>query len=200
MLIQSRINVLDVGIGTVKLEKMIFIEKFVKDVLQISMKKVNKEVLSKIYLPIFILLLVFIDYYSKSLALLNLSYGQLNETFMPFIDFLLIYNSGIAFGMLDGKSIYVSYLLLILTISISTYLVWLIYNEQNPKKKIALTLITGGALGNILDRFNDGEVTDFIHLEILEFSLFVFNFADLFITIGAILIIYFEIIYKPKNE
>ena len=102
--------------------------------------------------------------------------------------------------MLDGKSIYVSYLLLILTISISTYLVWLIYNEQNPKKKIALTLITGGALGNILDRFNDGEVTDFIHLEILEFSLFVFNFADLFITIGAILIIYFEIIYKPKNE
>jgi signal peptidase II len=164
------------------------------------MKKVNKEVLSKIYLPIFILLLVFIDYYSKSLALLNLSYGQLNQTFMPFIDFLLIYNSGIAFGMLDGKSVYVSYLLLILTISISTYLIWLIYNEENPKKKIALSLITGGALGNILDRFNDGQVTDFLHLEILEFSLFVFNFADLFITIGAILIIYFEIIYKPKNE
>lgn len=194
------INVLDVGIGTVQLEKMIYTEKFVKDVLQISMKKVNKEVLSKIYLPIFILLLVFIDYYSKSLALLNLSYGQLNQTFMPFIDFLLIYNSGIAFGMLDGKSVYVSYLLLILTISISTYLIWLIYNEENPKKKIALSLITGGALGNILDRFNDGQVTDFLHLEILEFSLFVFNFADLFITIGAILIIYFEIIYKPKNE
>lgn len=194
------INVLDVGIGTVQLEKMIYTEKFVKDVLQISMKKVNKEVLSKIYLPIFILLLVFIDYYSKSLALLNLSYGQLNQTFMPFIDFLLIYNSGIAFGMLDGKSVYVSYLLLILTISISTYLIWLIYNEENPKKKIALSLITGGALGNILDRFNDGQVTDFLHLEILEFSFFVFNFADLFITIGAILIIYFEIIYKPKNE
>ena len=194
------INVLDVGIGTVQLEKMIYIEKFVKGVLQISMKKVNKEVLSKIYLPIFILLLVFIDYYSKSLALLNLSYGQLNQTFMPFIDFLLIYNSGIAFGMLDGKSVYVSYLLLILTISISTYLIWLIYNEENPKKKIALSLITGGALGNILDRFNDGQVTDFLHLEILEFSFFVFNFADLFITIGAILIIYFEIIYKPKNE
>ena len=194
------INVLDVGIGTVQLEKMIYTEKFVKDVLQISMKKVNKEVLSKIYLPIFILLLVFIDYYSKSLALLNLSYGQLNQTFMPFIDFLLIYNSGIAFGMLDGKSVYVSYLLLILTISISTYLIWLIYNEENPKKKIALSLITGGALGNILDRFNDGQVTDFLHLEILEFSFFVFNFADLFITIGAILIIYFEIVYKPKNE
>jgi signal peptidase II len=102
--------------------------------------------------------------------------------------------------MLDGKSIYVSYLLLILTISISIYLVWLIYNEENFKKKSALSFIAGGALGNILDRFNDGQVTDFLHLEILEFSFFVFNFADLFITVGAILIIYFEIIYKPKNE
>ena len=179
---------------------MIFIEKFVTDVLQISMKKVKKEVLSKLYLSVFISLLVFIDYYSKSLALFNLSYGQLNETFLPIIDFLLIYNSGIAFGMLDGKSIYVSYLLLILTISISIYLIWLIYNEVSLKKRIALSLITGGALGNILDRFTDGQVTDFLHLEILEFSLFVFNLADLFITIGAILIIYFEIIYKPKNE
>ena len=164
------------------------------------MKKVSKEVLSKINFTIFISLLVFVDYYSKSLALLNLSYGQLKETFFPFIDFLLIYNSGIAFGMLDGKSIYVSNLLLILTISISIYLVWLIYNEDNFKKKSALSFIAGGALGNILDRFNDGQVTDFLHLEILEFSFFVFNFADLFITVGAILIIYFEIIYKPKNE
>ena len=61
-------------------------------------------------------------------------------------------------------------------------------------------VIATWALGNILDRFNDGQVTDFLHLEILEFSFFVFNFADLFITVGAILIIYFEIIYKPKNE
>ena len=117
------------------------------------MKKVSKEVLSKINFTIFISLLVFVDYYSKSLALLNLSYGQLKETFFPFIDFLLIYNSGIAFGMLDGKSIYVSYLLLILTISISIYLVWLIYNEENFKKKSALSFIAGGALGNMLHCF-----------------------------------------------
>ena len=154
----------------------------------------------KIKITLFIILLIFLDFFSKNLALSNLEYGKLNETFFPFIDFLLIYNSGIAFGMLDGKSIYVSYLLLILTISISIYLVWLIYNEENFKKKSALSFIAGGALGNILDRFNDGQVTDFLHLEILEFSFFVFNFADLFITVGAILIIYFEIIYKPKNE
>ena len=74
------------------------------------------------------------------------------------------------------------------------------YKEDNFKKRIALSFITGGALGNILDRINDGQVTDFLHLEIMNFSFFVFNLADLFITIGAILIIYFEIIYKIKDE
>ena len=93
-----------------------------------------------------------------------------------------------------------SYALLIFTLLISIYLVWLIYKEENFKKKIALSFIIGGALGNILDRINDGQVTDFLHLEIMNFSFFVFNLADLFITIGAILIIYFEIIYKIKDE
>ena len=102
--------------------------------------------------------------------------------------------------MLDDEGIFVSYALLILTLLISIYLVWLIYKEDNFKKKIALSFIAGGALGNILDRINDGQVTDFLHLEIKNFSFFVFNLADLFITIGAILIIYFEIIYKIKDE
>ena len=189
---------LDAGIETLQLEKMIFTEKFVKDVLLISLQKVSKEVLSKIIA--FIIFLIFLDFFSKELALSNLEQGQLNETFFPFIDFLLIYNSGIAFGILDDEGIFVSYALLILTLLISIYLVWLIYKEDNFKKRIALSFITGGALGNILDRINDGQVTDFLHLEIMNFSFFVFNLADLFITIGAILIIYFEIIYKIKDE
>ena len=61
------------------------------------------------------------------------------------------------------------------------------------KNKISLSLIASGAIGNVLDRINDGSVTDFLHLEIYNYSLFVFNLADAFITIGAILIIYFEI-------
>jgi lipoprotein signal peptidase len=190
--------VLDAGIETLQLEKMIFTEKFVKDVSLISLQKVSKEVLSKIIA--FIIFLIFLDFFSKELALSNLEQGQLNETFFPFIDFLLIYNSGIAFGILDDEGIFVSYALLILTLLISIYLVWLIYKEDNFKKRIALSFITGGALGNILDRINDGQVTDFLHLEIMNFSFFVFNLADLFITIGAILIIYFEIIYKIKDE
>ena len=161
---------------------------------------VNKEALYKIKFFLLIGFLIFIDFYSKNLAIENLVYGQSLETFIPFIDLLLIYNSGIAFGIFDNGSVFTSYILLILTLLISLYLIWMIINESEVNKKIALSIITAGALGNILDRINDGQVTDFLHLEILNFSFFIFNFADAFITIGALLIIYFEIIYKPKNE
>ena len=162
----------------------------------------NREVLSKntIKIILFIIALVFLDFYTKELALSNLDKFQPKETFFPLIDLLLIYNSGIAFGIFDGKGAYVSYFLLILTFLISIYLIWLIYNEENFKKKIGLSFVTGGAFGNIFDRLVDGKVTDFLHLEIMNFSFFVFNLADLFITIGAILIIYFELIYKPNND
>ena len=161
---------------------------------------VNKEALYKIKFFLLIGFLIFIDFYSKNLAIENLVYGQSLETFIPFIDLLLIYNSGIAFGIFDNGSVFTSYILLILTLLISLYLIWMIINESEVNKKIALSIIAAGAFGNILDRINDGQVTDFLHLEILNFSFFIFNLADAFITIGAILIIYFEIIYKPKNE
>ena len=161
---------------------------------------VNKEALYKIKFFLLIGFLIFIDFYSKNLAIENLAYGQSLETFIPFIDLLLIHNSGIAFGIFDNGSVFTSYILLILTLLISLYLIWMIINESEVNKKIALSIITAGAFGNILDRINDGQVTDFLHLEILNFSFFIFNLADAFITIGAILIIYFEIIYKPKNE
>ena len=161
---------------------------------------VNKEALYKIKFFLLIGFLIFIDFYSKNLAIENLVYGQSLETFIPFIDLLLIYNSGIAFGIFDNGSVFTSYILLILTLLISLYLIWMIINESEVNKKIALSIIAAGAFGNILDRINDGQVTDFLHLEILNFSFFIFNLADAFITIGALLIVYFEIIYKPKNE
>ncbi len=145
-------------------------------------------------------MLVFIDLYSKNLAVEKLSYGVSNETFIPFIDLLLIYNSGIAFGIFDGDRLYTSYILFFITIIISFYLIWLVKKEENNKKKTALLIITAGAFGNIIDRAADGQVTDFLHLEMFNFSFFIFNFADAFITIGAILIIYFEIIYRPKDD
>ena len=161
--------------------------------------RVKKEVLYKLIYPVLIILLVVLDLFSKDYAANNFLFAQSYSTFIPFIDFLLIYNSGIAFGIFDGYGNLASNLLLIITIFILIYLIRLLVKEEVKIAKFALSLIIAGALGNIIDRFIDGKVTDFLHLEFGSFSFFIFNLADAFITLGAILIIYFELIYKAKQ-
>ena len=163
------------------------------------MMRVKKEVLYKLSYPVLIILLVVLDLFSKDYAANNFLFAQSYSTFIPFIDFLLIYNSGIAFGIFDGYGNLASNLLLVITIFILIYLIRLLVKEKVQIAKFALSLITAGALGNIIDRFIDGKVTDFLHLEFGSFSFFIFNLADAFITLGAILIIYFELIYKAKQ-
>ena len=163
------------------------------------MVRVKKEVLYKLSYPVLIFLLVVLDLFSKDYAANNFLFAQSYSTFIPFIDFLVIYNSGIAFGIFDGYGNLASNLLLVITIFILIYLIRLLVKEKVQIAKFALSLITAGALGNIIDRFIDGKVTDFLHLEFGSFSFFIFNLADAFITLGAILIIYFELIYKAKQ-
>ena len=163
------------------------------------MMRAKKEVLYKLSYPVLIILLVVLDLFSKDYAANNFLFAQSYTTFIPFIDFLLIYNSGIAFGIFDGYGNLASNLLLVVTIFILIYLIRLLVKEKVQIAKLALSLITAGALGNIIDRFIDGKVTDFLHLEFGSFSFFIFNLADAFITLGAILIIYFELIYKAKQ-
>ena len=163
------------------------------------MMRAKKEVLYKLSYPVLIILLVVLDLFSKDYAANNFLVAQSYTTFIPFIDFLLIYNSGIAFGIFDGYGNLASNLLLVITIFILIYLIRLLVKEKVQIAKFALSLITAGALGNIIDRFIDGKVTDFLHLEFGSYSFFIFNLADAFITLGAILIIYFELIYKAKQ-
>ena len=163
------------------------------------MVRVKKEALCKLSYPVLIFLLVVLDLFSKDYAANNFLFAQSYSTFIPFIDYLLIYNSGIAFGIFDGYGNLASNLLLVITIFILIYLIRLLVKEKVQIAKFALSLITAGALGNIIDRFIDGKVTDFLHLEFGSFSFFIFNLADAFITLGAILIIYFELIYKAKQ-
>ncbi len=163
------------------------------------MVRVKKEALYKLSYPVLIFLLVVLDLFSKDYAANNFLFAQSYSTFIPFIDFLLIYNSGIAFGIFDGYGNLASNLLLVITIFILIYLIRLLVKEKVQIAKLALSLITAGALGNIIDRFIDGKVTDFLHLEFGSLSFFIFNLADAFITLGAILIIYFELIYKAKQ-
>jgi signal peptidase II len=146
---------------------------------------------------LYILICIVLDLLSKHLALNYLNHSTPIE-FIPFIDFYLTFNSGVAFGFLDLGSRVMSNMLTFAGILIVVYILVLLKNENDSTKKLALSIIIGGALGNIFDRLPDGYVTDFLHLKINNFSFFIFNIADASITIGAVLLIYLEL-FKKDN-
>lgn len=149
---------------------------------------------------VFIVVCVLLDVWTKQLAINNLILGETQEFIVPFIDLLLIYNSGIAFGILDNNDHMTSIILLLIGILIVIYLIYLALREEDYFKKLALLTIVAGAIGNIFDRAMDGYVTDFLHLKINNFSFFIFNFADTFISIGAIIIIFFELKFTSDYD
>ena len=97
----------------------------------------SKENLYSYRFILIIFFLVLIDISSKVFANSYLLFGESIKTFFPFIELLLIYNSGIAFGIFDNKGELASNLLLILTILITLYLLWMIINETKDRNKIA---------------------------------------------------------------
>ena len=128
--------------------------------------------------------LIAIDLISKLLAERSLDVGQ-SISFVPFVDFLLVFNSGIAFSMLDFNNVWLSFGLSVFGLGIVLYLHSIYKNEAVGVNRLALILIISGALGNILDRLPDGLVTDFLYLHIGNTPFFIFNLADAFITIVA---------------
>jgi signal peptidase II len=133
-----------------------------------------------------ILVLVAVDISSKILAEKFLEFGQLIPM-IPSLDLLLIFNSGVAFSMLDFNNAFTSYGLLIIGVMLVGYLYSMLRKEEAQFNQWALILILAGAIGNLLDRSMDGVVTDFLYFHIGDVSFFIFNLADAFISIGAAL-------------
>lgn len=192
-------NVLGAGIMTPQLEKASFIPKSVKDVSQMLMEMVKRESLPKLKYITCISILLFMDIALKHLAVNKLDANTYLE-FIPFISFYLTTNSGIAFSLLDLNNSFTSYGLLIIGLVIVLFLFNLLKKEKSSIGQAAFIFIIGGALGNLFDRALDGVVTDFLLLFFGNISLFVFNPADLFITIGAILFIANEINLKKGSS
>ena len=116
-----------------------------------------------------------------------------------FLNIYLIWNEGIAFGLFsfDQKNFY-NYLTVIILIIVFVILFMLI--KSQGIKKYALLMIFGGAIGNLCDRIYYKAVPDFIDLHINNFHWFIFNIADIFITIGVFLMILSEFIVKDRDE
>ena len=140
----------------------------------------------------FILVFVALDAISKYLAKQYLEFGEI-VPMIPSLDLLLVFNSGVAFSMLDFNNAFTSYGLLIIGFVLVVYLYLMLRKEEAIINYWALILIIAGALGNLLDRMVDGVVTDFLYFHIYQFSFFIFNLADAFISIGAAIFIIAEL-------
>ena len=115
----------------------------------------------------------------------------------PYLNLYLIWNKGIAFGLFsfEQSSIYNFVTILIVFI---TFVILIMIVKSNDYRAYFLIFILSGSLGNLFDRINYSSVPDFIDFHINDFHWFIFNVADIFITIGVICLIFVEIFFKNK--
>ena len=119
--------------------------------------------------------------------------------FNSILNFNLIWNTGIGFGLFSSEeNIY--YNLLTALIIIINIVILIIIIKSKDYKLFFLLMILGGSLGNLFDRFYYQAVPDFIDLHYGNFHWFVFNVADIFITIGITCLIFVEIFLNNKRK
>tara|TARA_B100001057_G_C22587461_1_gene847612 strand:+ start:79 stop:570 length:492 start_codon:yes stop_codon:yes gene_type:complete len=154
-------------------------------------KNLNKNFLVNLFL---VLSIFIFDRFSKIyLIYLDKKYIGSEIFSSKFLNIRLIWNEGIAFGLLsfqDGK--FYNFLTIIILIII-LYILFL-FKDAYGVKKYALLMIIGGAIGNLFDRIIYNAVPDFIDFHVGNFHWFIFNVSDIFITLGVILLISYEII------
>ena len=155
----------------------------------------------KVLLNIAIILIIFfVDRISK---IYILKIAELENTvdiyLTSYINLYLIWNKGIAFGLFSFEENFIYHSISLVIFIISIVLIIMII-KSNGFKKYSLILILGGAIGNLFDRVYYSAVPDFIDLHINGFHWFIFNVADIFITIGVICLILDELFFYKKNN
>ena len=146
----------------------------------------------------FVVSIFLIDRFSK-LVMINSSTtdGSSNVSINDFLSLNLVWNDGIAFGLFSfDQKIYYNFLTVII-ILITLIILWMILKTKGLEK-IAFMMILGGSTGNIFDRLYYSSVPDFIDIHYGNFHWFIFNVADIFISIGVLLLIILEIFIKNK--
>ena len=155
------------------------------------------------YISLIIIISIFsLDRISKLYVIYESKKMYVKELYASkYLNITLIWNEGIAFGLFsfDQNNLYN---LLTLIIALITIVILIMIINSQGFKKYALLMILGGALGNLFDRITYKAVPDFIDFHIAEFHWFIFNVADIFITIGVIFMVLFELNSnnQQKNE
>ncbi len=127
--------------------------------------------------------------------------GAIDIYVNQFLNFILVWNSGIGFGLLSFEGSLFYHIITLLIILINILIIYLIVTTKDYKIYFLL-IILGGSLGNLFDRVYYSAVPDFIDINYKGFHWFIFNVADIFISIGIICLIVSELFTfnKIKNE
>ena len=155
----------------------------------INLKEIKKNFLKKeniIYLTL-IFIVFFVDRYSKLIVIDNLN----NSTYYinDFINVDLTWNIGIGFGLLSTTSM-LSYNLITTLIGLIITILFYFFIKSKKLEKFSYSIIIGGAVGNFYDRNVYKAVPDFIDIHYNNFHWFIFNAADIFITLGILLLLF----------
>lgn len=165
------------------------------------MQKINKLNYFKFFFQFLVIIIIFfIDRYTK-LYLLNIVENGTNVDFyiFSFLNINLVWNTGIGFGLLSFNASLIYNIITSIIISINIFIIYLIIKTKNLSKYFLLIII-GGSLGNLFDRIYYSAVPDFLDFHIGNFHWFIFNIADIFITIGVICLILYEIFMNNKTK
>ena len=161
----------------------------------------NKSTLKKFFSNFIILIIIFlIDRVSK-LYILKLAEveNKVDIYVTSYLNLFLIWNKGVAFGLLSvDESLLYNVVTAIIVIIVLIILIMITRSEG--LEKYALSCVFGGAIGNLFDRFYYSAVPDFIDFHIAGFHWFIFNIADIFITLGVIFMILLELIVNNNSK
>jgi signal peptidase II len=161
-------------------------------------KNIKKKFFSKeiIISPLVIFFIFIFDRVTK-MAIVNNQLNNQSIFINDYLNFELVWNTGIGFGLFSQNANIYYHLISLLIFSVIIFLIYLM-TKSFFLEKILFSLILGGAIGNLYDRLIYFAVPDFIDFHINNFHWFTFNIADIFITLGIILIIVQDLIFKKK--
>ena len=175
---------------------MIIVGKFPMDLAKEKIVQLSK----KFTLSFYIILICFIlDRVSKVYVISLFTQTNFNDSIYinSYLNFILLWNKGIAFGLLQSEQM-LYHLITVIIFLVISLVCFLILKSEKKWEIIYFSMIAGGALGNFIDRIYYNAVPDFIDLHYKEFHWFTFNIADMCITIGIIFYLIFDM-FKFKN-
>lgn len=145
-------------------------------------------------------LVIALDQWTKQLVAAHLSVNQ-SIPVTSFFDLVLVFNTGAAFSFLSTASGWQRWFFVALALSVSGWLVTLLYRHANERLlPLSFALVLGGAIGNVIDRLVHGAVADFLHFHIGKYYWPAFNVADSAITVGVVLLIWDQLRGRQRKS